>query len=412
MDMRKINLTIILALIFGSPLFSGCQSLEPKPTAPPEVLAEFEYSGDTGHIILPITFQGQEYPFVLDTAGTDTAFDDSFKDKLGKRFLWPLKGRGAKGQMLKVEWYRRYDCYLGPLDLDDHGTIKVIDLDKLIPEKNRKFQGIIGLDFLKKYIVQIDFDNGKVSFFEGKKEFDIFSFLKSKENKHPEWGEPIPMKTKFRSGLRYVEGTLFNNVKVEFLVDTGWLGPDSLKTRIFDKVYTQKDPNVKSSVVKSPLTGSSDYNIIRKFSVGPFGYKNNIFRRSNRSVLGLWFLSRHLVTFDFPNKIMYLKKGKNFDKSVSINILLGDTGCTIIAPDYIVSHVDPNGAAYKKGIREKDVLIKINNHNISSLDVVEFMELPISVPKNGVLILTFKRGNDIINTSFSEKDTIIKKRRE
>ena len=50
-------------------------------------MGEFDFEVGSGYIILPVTFQGTEYPFVLDTAGMENLFDDSFKDKLGKRFL-------------------------------------------------------------------------------------------------------------------------------------------------------------------------------------------------------------------------------------------------------------------------------------------------------------------------------------
>lgn len=407
--MRKINISITLIIISGGFLFSGCQSVKTKVIAPSEVLAEFEIRGGMRHIILPVTFQGQEYPFALDTAGMKTLFDDSFKDKLGKRFLWPLKGKGPEGKTFKIEYYRDQDASVGPLVLADSSMIRACDLDKLVPGKNRKFQGIIGLDFLKKYIVQIDFDNGKVKFFKGRKEFDILSFLKPKENKHPEWGEPIPMKAKFLTGLRYVKGNLFDNMNIEFLVDTGWLSFDSLKSRIFDKIYPQNLFHVKSTDIKSPSTELLNYNMInmiKNFSVGSLEYEDNIFRRSNESVLGLLFFSRHLVTFDFPNNVMYLRKGKNFDKPQYILISIEGTGFILNPENFIVYEVDPNSSAYRKGIREKDILIKINDQDVSSLSVVEFMEFlsQLSGPKNGELPFTFKRGDEIITVPFSERD--------
>ena len=60
---------------------------------------------------------------------------------------------------------------------------------------------------------------------------------------------------------------------------------------------------------------------------------------------------------------------------------------------------------------EKDVLIKINDHDITSLNVVEFWEFlsKLSVPKDGSLTFTFNRGDDIIDVSFSETDMVMKK---
>jgi hypothetical protein len=46
----------------------------------------------------------------------------------------------------------------------------------------KKIGGIVGMDFLKRYIVQLDFDNG-----------EIF-FLKSETNSKSEWGEEFNLK--------------------------------------------------------------------------------------------------------------------------------------------------------------------------------------------------------------------------
>jgi hypothetical protein len=406
--MRKIIFASILMLVSGI-LFSGCRSVEPKSAAPPEVLAEFDFQGEMNYIILPVTFQGQEYPFALDTGATDTLFDISFKDKFGKRFLWPKKGDAAHGKKVKVELFHAPDAYLGSLNLNNSPYKAISDLDQLIPKKNRKFQGLIGMDFLQQYIVQIDFDNKKVIFFNAKKDGGLFSSFRPKENKHPEWGEPIPLKTKLFNRLRFIKGKLLDNISAEFMIDSGWQSHGTLESELYKKV----NPKLSFDAIYNDSTNTvkSDIGLkmIEKFSVGQFEYNNNIFQKSNMSILGLQFLSRHLVTFDFLNNVMYLKKGKNFDKPVNINIFIGNTGCILITPGYIVTQVDPNGTAYKKGIREKDVLIEINDHDISSLNPVEFMELQsqLLVPKEGGYTFTFKRGNDIINTSFSEKDMLI-----
>ena len=100
--MRKIHLSVALIIISGGILFPGCQSIQPRVVSTPEVLAEFEIPGNTKHITLPVKFKGEEYQFILDTGATDTVFDDSFKDQLGKRFLWPKKATGARGKVIKV----------------------------------------------------------------------------------------------------------------------------------------------------------------------------------------------------------------------------------------------------------------------------------------------------------------------
>jgi len=61
-----------------------------------------------------------------------TLFDESFKDKLGKRFLWPTRGKGPEGRRYKIEWYSGEDAYVGPLDLKWISKIRVADFDQVV----------------------------------------------------------------------------------------------------------------------------------------------------------------------------------------------------------------------------------------------------------------------------------------
>ncbi len=408
--MRKINLCIVIIIVLCILLISGCQTGPTKVIAAPKVLAEFNFQGDMNHILLPVTYQGKEYQFALDTGSSYTTFDDSFKDKLGKRFLWPMKvhvleGMGSKEVL--VEDFRIDEAYLGSLRLNERHFIQVMDFDLLEPGNN--FNGIIGMDFLQKHIVQIDFDNRKVIFFRGKKDFDLLSMFKPKENKHPEWGEAIPLSTKLFSNVRFVSVEFPHKIRDEFLVDTGWPNPPSLKSKIFDKVFSYNKPKDKKQDVNSPSAGSSGYalaQMIDEFSVGSFKYDNNIILRSYMSLLGMGFLSRHLVTFDFPNNMMYLKKGKNFDKPSSINVKIPlIAGCLLESENHVISSVDPNGPAYQKGVRNGDILIKICDQDISNMSFIEFFRFitQFSAPEDGKIPMIFKRGEEVFTVEFVRK---------
>jgi predicted aspartyl protease len=396
--MRKILIEIIIIIILSS-LFCGCQSVPSETTTTPELLAEFEFSGGTKHILLPVEFEREKYQFVLDTGSTDTVFDDSFKDKFGKRFLWPLKVKGPEGKISKVEYFNSpdQDAYIGHLKLNVDNLKKVQNLDFL----TGNIQGIIGMEFLKKYVVQIDYDNKKVKFFRS------ISSFKAQKNKHPDWGEPVPLHTKFlMPNVRFVKGNISDNMHDNFLVDTGWHSPDSLNSKIFDKVYSQNLSKIKSS--SNIATNYNSLTIVGKFSVGSYEYTNNVFRKSDKSVLGRSFLSRHLVTFDFPNNVMYLQKGRNFNKQQEVIFDFFDLGlrCNLREGSLVVTKMDPNGFAYNKGVRENDILIKINELDVSSFHIEENKDVDLQlsrIKEKGEITFTFKRGEELIEVSFSNR---------
>jgi hypothetical protein len=407
--MKKLKISLTLAVIAAVFLLTGCQSGQVKPVVTPTVLAKFTITGDMNDILLPVEFDGKVYPFLLDTGTTNTVFDDSFKDRLGKRILWPKKGEAAYGKKVTVELFNAPDAYFGPFNLKNMRIITATDLSKIVPDDKRDFQGIIGMDFMKGYIVRMDFDNDKLTFLKGSKESGLFSLFKPEKNEHPEWGEPVPLKTEWFSDLRYIKGRLLDKIKAEFLIDSGWHFPGVLKSSLFNKVNSliarTKNENHTSAMETS---NRGKIIITEKFSVGSLEYKDMFFQKSNISILGLPFLSRHVVTFDFPNNVMYLQKGKDFDKpSVPPIYIQGlDFALQYSGNKAVVSFVDPNGPAYEKGVRQNDILVKINDKDISSYDVMEFAVSWTSLFSKPLdaASFTFKRGDDTMTIKFVKND--------
>lgn len=59
-----------MVLLLSGFLLVGCRWLQDGPVEPPRVLAEFPLDLNTRWILLPVTFEGQQYRFVLDTGST------------------------------------------------------------------------------------------------------------------------------------------------------------------------------------------------------------------------------------------------------------------------------------------------------------------------------------------------------
>lgn len=420
--MRKTIFSAVLFLFFGNLLFSGCHSVESQAVAPPEVLAEFKIEGGAKPIFLPVTFDGKEYQFILDTGATTTVFDVSLKDKLGRRFLWPVKGKAAGGKTIKVELFRIPQAYLGPLSLKDCGLIAVIDLELLSSTLGRKIHGLIGMDFLKKHIVQIDFDERLISFHKSTSDGGIFSFLRPQKNVHPDWGEKVPIKYKLFSSLPYINSNVDGN-KVSFLIDTGAFGwskkgsvtlSGNLESRIFEKVRSETFSGTKKSMITTVagkvISDSRKFTVIGRFAIGSFEYKDFIFEESYESILGIPFLCRHLVTFDFPNHKMYLKKRMGFDRPSDTKVELKGLDFAMHRKynNIFVSSINPNGLAYRKGIRQDDIMLKIGEQDVASYGLVELVEFLLQLRKqeDEFITFTFKRGNDIIHISFRKNDIV------
>jgi len=410
MLMQKKTLINLICLCFC--ILAGCATLNQKPPeqiAESEVLAEFELTNGANLISLPVEFDGEEYQFALDTGSSKTIFDISLKDKLGKRFLWPKKGTAAHGKPITLEFFDAPHAHLDSLCLSKCNLVAVLDLEPISTLAGKKIDGIIGMDFLKRYVIQIDFDNRKVLFLKPKKEGGIFSFLEPAKNKHPEWGQPISIRHKFRYSTPFVKGKIGNDIPVDFLIDSGSSALYShLESGIFHKIPEKGQSTVKQGIAVTAAgkmsLASKKIRLTDKFSVGSFEYGDTFFLEANGSSLGLPFLIQHLVTFDFPNRKMYLKKGKHFGwLGEHFSFSLPDYGFgfnrkgTVIVIDSVV----PNSPADMKGIEKSDVVVTIDGQNLSSYSMIDLWTLITSLPKDlEQFVITLKRGDDIIEMVF------------
>ena len=413
--MQKRISTIVLSLLLVAFVPAAARTEELFDISN-DVLVQFNISKDAKAILLPVEFEGNEYLFELDTGSSHTLFDVSLKDKLGK----PTKIVRGKtpGGLMKFALYSAPQAYLGPLNLKDCQTVTVTNLERTSSAWDKKIHGIIGMNFLKKYVVRIDFDKGMVSFLKSTND-SIFSFPGRQKNEHPEWGQEIAIKYKQFPSIPYISASIDGN-KVDFLIDSGlkhhmdnepvnhlrgWLESKIFK-KVALKVQFENKQNIlftaqgkaPSDFIESIITGS--------FSIGSFEYKDVIFDQSDESYLGMPFLSRHLITFDFPNNKMYLKQGKYFDEESPAYVLLKDAGFSVRRRDknIFVSSVEPNSTAFKKEIKKNDIILKVDDLNVSSYGLVEFIEFlsKLHKKKNENITFTVRRGNQIKHKSLDK----------
>jgi len=418
--MRISFLYILIILFFDGTLVLSALPEEPENTSDTKVLAHFKIPENAKAILLPVRFRAKEYLFELDTGSSHTVFDISLKDKLGKPSKI-VKGK-TLGGLMEFALFDAPEAFLGPLNLKDCRTVTVANLDQLSSALGEKINGIVGINFLKKYIVRIDFDTGMVTFLQSVNN-GIFSSPWQQINENPDWGEKVAIKYKHSSPQPYINANV-DGIKVDFLIDTGlkhYINSSpvdhlrsNLENHIFKKVSSKIQFRFSQNMQITPR-GKAPLNFMKssaigRFFIGSLEYKDVVFDQSNESSLGLPFLSRHLITFDFPNNNMYLKKGKHFDKESTAEVSLKVAGFTLRRKNnnIFVSSIDPNGPAYKKDLRKNDIILKVCNRDVTSYGLVEFVEFLLQMQKeeDEVVRFTFKHSGRIKHASFEKDDMV------
>ena len=178
-----------------------------------------------------------------------------------------------------------------------------------------------------------------------------------------------------------------------------------MDNRIFEKIVSDGQIKTSESLLETAV-GTIRRREARtgNLSIGSFEYKGLIFAEVNRwCCLGLPFLSRHIVTFDFPNGKVYFKKGKEFNKVDETD--MSGLHLLRISNKTVVHSVDEDSPAHKAGIRANDIILGVENKDASEYDMWELRRLLMSGDKKKVA-MTIKSGDDVKKISFLLKRKI------
>lgn len=383
---RCLGLPLGLLLLAGWPFVSGCGELiVATRTAPVAVAPLEEFPFD----LLPITLDGKEYLFAVDTGASLNIYDATLRSSLGSP-QGDLPTMGAAGNR-NLELFAPPDARLGKLKLriessdsrkQSQTPVQCMDMSMIRKVAGEPIFGFIGMDFLQRYIVQLDPDAGKIRLFS------------DTTTPSPEWGTPVPMvpvPSPFNVPCVMV---VIGRTQTRFLIDTGNNGAGDLEQDLFDRLAAGGDLSVIAETLLESITGTSRIVLgrVQRLSIGNQTQEGLIFNRGRMNVLGLGFLGRYRVTLDFPHQRLYLRPGKSAARldypDMSGLHLIRDEGKTL------VHTVDPNSPAHQAGIRTDDEIVQVNGKPAQSYKLEMIRRILASAPGDRVHLQT-RRGDQV-----------------
>ena len=275
---KKIILTFrARGAIFSLLLLCSCAI---EHLSRPQLPAEVAINKDAGRgslLYVNLRFEsGEELPFVVDTGSPGTLFDKSLVSRLGGRLplgTWTVPMAGEK-QKSGIYWEPK--LYWGNTRLKTGRLCATVDFTQLSQQVGHPIMGILAMDCLKHYYIQLDFQAGKMR------------FLDSRQLDAAKLGKPFPISFSLYSQLFTHHASLVGGKSTKLLIDTGWNG----------------DGEVENGAIKGHDSGW--VHLPECFWDGVT--YTNLTVGTGGNVIGLGFLARHLVTFDFPKRVMYLKQ--------------------------------------------------------------------------------------------------------
>ena len=293
--MNAIFYSAAAATLFSAPLLDSSATASEmtgessrRPILPAPVV--FNSTAGDGRPLRLMVRVGAEHdaPFLLDTGSPITIIDGSLQPKLGKpigaaKIRWPT---GFKG---KARVYEAPTLYLSDTPLMTGDRVAICDLAP-IPCPGGPFKGVLGTDCLKHYCIQLDFESHQLR------------FLNQTNLRPVDVGKSFQLSVS--PGKVLLDENFFDAGTAKSQIDSGDLSDGAVVPKVFrqalleNHVATTNQMNTGTRVARFPnarFAGETYPDVL-------------LAEEQGCGFIGLRFLARHLVTFDFPHRTLYLKR--------------------------------------------------------------------------------------------------------
>ncbi len=391
-------------------------------------------------LVIPLKVNNIPLNFIVDT-GVEKTFLLSLEeaDSLELKNIKSIKIRGL-GSEESIQAY-----------LSEQNTIQIkefVDTNHdlyIITDQEINFSaqlgipvhGIIGFDFFKNYLVEVNYQQKKIIIHKGK-------ISAKKLKKYNE----IPIT--IDSGKPYINTNITLNEKsmeVKLLLDTGssdaiWLFQDSKKDiqvpkKYFEDFLGRGVSGVifgKKSKIENITLGKYNINLPNaSFPDSLYTYRINSKKNNRNGAIGSEILKRFNTIFDYPNNKIYIKANGHFLDKFAYNmsgIEIEHNGVNWIKeevelktrftnakiavleeelssvkyqfalkPVYEIANVRKNSPGEKAGLLKGDIVLKINTVKVFKLTLQEINKL-LQSEEGKTITFEIERNKRILNFKF------------
>lgn len=352
----------IAVLVWGATL----AAFQASPLAGADVIESFNVARDGRMLLLPLQFEDRTCEFVLDTGSNSSFFDPEIEAYFqrtgaiavlpeGRFYIWRSRG-GAIG-------HRRV-----PLEL----SAVPRDMSDVRSATGQHVRGILGMDFLRAQVVQIDVGAGRVA------------FLTSTQGVA---GKKVDIDCD-RVGRPTLALDLPGSGPAQFLIDTGLCRFEngSIARETFAQLQRAGQLSAFDEAVAHPTLSAPRMprsGLLARCTLGGHSHDNQLLIEGESNVVGLSFLSRYKLTFDFLNATLIVEPGPRHRRFAPANRLGVDVE---LRPGTLVfREVDEAGLAWRLGIRPGDRVVEVGGIAIAEKPAWELAHIVHLAPEGAEL---------------------------
>lgn len=332
---------------------------------------------------MPVEMFDRIHFFYVDTGTSVTSLEAKFRPRLGE----PLRQWGDH------ELFRSPEIRVGKRSLGlsevfcaDFGALRLIT--------GEPCDGILGMDFLMHHVMRLDFDEAAIVI--GGSVPPLFETAAWK----------IPM-TPFNQGHFTIPAVFNGAVILDVLVDSADSGFVSLSKADWDRIFPTNGASDQYTTLLAGINRQLTESRVKRLPVlqiGGHSYFNVICALrpfpNAQSAIGLGFLRRHLVIFDFPNHALYLRPGEKFHVSDEHDM----SGLHLLRRESttFVHSVDEGSPAMSAGVRAGDQLVSLDGTNCAFMGMKE-IRAALRTKPGAKVVLKIQREEKAMTVEFALK---------